>query len=92
MTEDTVVKLVISLCIVGFIFMTWMVISMVYTFRVMYKQSKEFINSLKVGDKTNVGEVIEINGEDVTVKATYDIRDIRPEKFKCNNVLFMLKN
>ncbi len=71
----------------------FMVISFIYSFVTMYRQDKQLINNLKVGDETCYGKVSGIDGEVVIINRE-PLRipkyNIRPKEYKVNKILFML--
>lgn len=67
-------------------------IAFVYTIVITYRQSKTFINNLKVGDETNYGKVSYLDGDYVIISREplrIHRSEIQPKDFKASKYLFI---
>lgn len=69
--------------------------SMIYSMIITYKQSKKFINELKIGDESNFGTISGIEGDEVIInREPLRIKRniIQPQYFKAKRFFFMFSN
>ena len=89
-TITYVICVLLGIIIVAMVFL---IIAFVYSLVIVYKQSKVFINNLKVGDETNFGKVTDLKNDYVIINQDplqIYRSNIQPKEFKANKFLFML--